>query len=89
MKVELFQSAGCRQCASTRDELKKAAEIAVPGLVWREVDAAAELDYAVDLGVLSLPAVAVDGRLVFSSLPTPGQLGKELSRRASKAVNGY
>lgn len=88
MKVELFHSAGCKQCAATREALRNAAEKAVPGLVWREVDAAMELDYAVDLGVMSLPAVAVDGMLVFPSLPTPVQLGQELLRRASGAVRG-
>lgn len=32
-----------------------------------------ELDYAVSLGVLSMPAIAVNGELKFSSLPTPEQ----------------
>jgi predicted thioredoxin/glutaredoxin len=39
-----------------------------------------EMDYAVDHGVLSLPAIVVDGELVFSSLPTPQQLRAALTR---------
>ena len=31
----------------------------------------------------AMPAVAVDGQVVFSSLPTPDQLSNELRRRAA------
>ena len=88
MKVELFHTTGCRNCAAARDHLKAVAERAVPGVVWRDVDAATELDYLVEVGVLSLPAMAVDGELVFSSLPTPAQLAQELQRRATGAALG-
>ena len=88
MKVELFQSAGCKRCAAARDELKALAERAVPGVEWRVVDAATEIDYAVEVGVMSLPAVAVDGELVFSSLPTADQLSRELRRRREGAGHG-
>lgn len=88
MKVELFHAVGCRSCAAARDTLKAVAQRAVPGVVWREVDAAGELDYLLEVGVLSLPALAVDGQLVFSSLPTPAQLADELQRRAGGAALG-
>jgi predicted thioredoxin/glutaredoxin len=64
--------------------LKAAAETAVTGLEWREVNVLDEMDYAVDHGVLSLPAIVVDGELVFSSLPTPRQLRAALTGRTSK-----
>ena len=88
VKVELFHSAGCKRCATARAQLKSAAEQAVPGIVWREIDPADEIDYAVEVGVMSLPAVVVDGQLAFSSLPTPDQLTKELQRRAAGAHHG-
>ena len=88
MKVELFQSAGCKRCAAARDVLKALAERTVPGVEWRIVDAAAEVDYAVEVGVMSLPAVAVDGQLVFSSLPTSDQLSRELLRRSQVGSHG-
>src|SRR5215813_7078580 len=53
----------------------------IPDLVWRELNVLDELDYAVELGVLTLPAIAIDGELVFSSLPAPRQLRRELTRR--------
>lgn len=88
MKVELFQSAGCKRCAAARDVLKALAERTVPGVEWRIVDAAVEVDYAVAVGVMSLPAVAVDGQLVFSSLPTSDQLSRELLRRSQVGSHG-
>lgn len=88
MRVELFHSAGCKRCAAAREGLKSAAEQAVPGVVWRDIDAVNEIDHAVEIGVMSLPAIAVDGQLAFSSLPTPTQLARELQRRAAGASNG-
>lgn len=89
MKVELFQTTGCKRCSAARDSLKSAAQQAVPGLTWRDIDVAQELDYAVELGVMSLPALAVDGQLAFSSLPTPAQLIAELARRTAGERRGH
>lgn len=88
MRVELFQTSGCKRCADSRDALKAVAEQAMPAVVWRDVDVTKELDYAVELGVMSLPALAVDGELAFSSLPTPAQLKAELERRARGGNHG-
>ncbi len=84
MKIELFYTPGCEKCASARDGLRAAAEEAVPGVIWRELNALDELDYAVELGVVTLPAIAIDGRLVFSALPTSRQLRRELTKRTAE-----
>lgn len=89
MKVELFQTDGCKSCKAMRETLKSVAETAVPGVIWRDVDVTAELDYAIEVGVLSLPSMVVDGVLAFSSLPTPAQLTKELQRRAAGGSRGH
>lgn len=82
MKLELFHHPGCARCSAAHSELRAAASEVVPGVVWRDVDATTELDRLLEVGVLSLPALAIDGELAFSSLPTPTQLAKELRRRA-------
>ena len=81
MKVELFYTPGCKKCADARDDLKAAAEQTIPGIIWRELNALDELNYAVELGVATLPALAIDGELVFSSLPTCRQLRRALTER--------
>ena len=81
MKIELFYTPGCEKCATARDDLRAAAEQVIPGIIWRELNALDELDYAVELGVVTLPAIAIDGEVVFSSLPTSQQLRRELAKR--------
>jgi len=81
VKIELFYIPGCEKCATAGDDLKATAEQVIPGIIWRELNALDELDYVVELSVLTLPAVAIDGEMVFSSLPTSGQLRRELSKR--------
>lgn len=82
MKVELFYSPGCAECEAAQAALKAAAHQAVTNIEWRELNVLEELDYAVELGVLSLPSIAVDGELVFTALPTPKQLHEALHRRS-------
>lgn len=82
MKIELFYAPGCTQCADNRDRLKTAAQQAAD-IDWYELDVMANLDHAVDLGVLTLPAIAIDGVLEFPSLPSEKQLLEAIVRRAS------
>jgi predicted thioredoxin/glutaredoxin len=85
MKVELFHSPGCAECKAAQARLRAAAQEAVKDLEWREVSAVEALDYAIELGVLSLPSIAIDGELAFTSMPTPEQLCEALLRRTVKA----
>lgn len=80
----MFFSPGCVECAAARASLKDAAEKASSNIEWRDVNVLDELDYAVELGVLTLPSIVVDGELMFSSLPTPRQLREALIRREGR-----
>lgn len=80
IKVEVFSSPGCGKCGHAREVLRKlAAEIG--GVEWREVNVLEEMDYAVALGVMSTPAIAIDGELVFSGLPSAAKLRGALAER--------
>lgn len=82
VKIEVIASPGCKKCASAQGELRAIA-VSVLGedhLVWRAINVLEELDYAVSLGVLSMPAIAVNGELTFPSLPTPEQFRAALLR---------
>jgi len=74
-KIEIISAPGCKKCAGAQRELRAIATAVLGerGLDWREVNVLEELDYAVSLGVLSMPAIAVNGELRFSSLPTADQ----------------
>ena len=81
MRIELFYTPGCEKCAETKDELRAAAKELIPDASCRELNALDELDYAVELGVVTLPSIAIDGNVVFSSLPNPRQFRRELRKR--------
>jgi hypothetical protein len=86
MKVEMFYTPGCSDCVAAHARLRTAAQEAVKNLVWRELNVLDELDYAVELGVLTLPSIAVDGKLVFTSMPTVAQLRTALIERSKGRV---
>ena len=82
LKVEVFSSPGCGKCVQAKTVLKAVAEALGPDKVtWREVNILEEMDYAVDLGILSTPALAIAGELVFTSLPSADRLRVELACR--------
>ena len=75
LKVEVFSSPGCTRCGQAKDVLRKVAEEIGGGRIeWREVNVLDEIDHAVKLGVLSTPAIAVNGKLVFTALPSAKKL---------------
>ncbi len=82
IKVEVFSSPGCGRCARAKDELRKIAEeFGEDRIQWRDVNVVEEIDHTVSMGVLSTPAIAIDGELVFSSLPSAKRLRKALEQR--------
>ena len=81
MKVEIFHTPGCSACVAAHEELRTVAHDAVKDLDWREVNILDQLDYAVELGVLTLPSIVIDGQLVFTSKPTVTQLRAALIER--------
>ncbi|HED11519.1 MAG TPA: glutaredoxin, partial [Caldithrix abyssi] len=79
---EILSSPGCTKCSQARERLKRLAKERFPGqLEWREVNIMEELDYAVELGVLSTPAIAVDGKLEFKGLPSLDTLQSFIQNR--------
>lgn len=89
LRVEVFSAPGCASCARAKDELKRmVAELGNERIEWREVSVPEELDYAVELGVLSTPAIAVNGRLVFSTLPSAKKLRAALEAEMRKSFRG-
>ena len=82
LKIEVFSSPGCSKCGHAKDVLKNLAdELGGEKIQWREVNILDEMDYAVELGVLSTPSIAINNELVFASLPSAKKLRAELESR--------
>lgn len=85
IKVEVFSSPGCTKCSVAKEVLQKmATELGNENVQWQEVNVLTELDHAVALGVMSTPAIAIDGELVFTGLPSEKKLKGELEKRLKK-----
>lgn len=84
MKVEMFVIPGCSECAAARARLRAAAQKVAKNLEWRELNVLDDLDYAVELGVMT--SIVIDGELVFSSTPTVAQLRDALIERHGARV---
>ncbi len=82
IQVEVFSSPGCSKCSHGKEVLRQLVEeIGSDRIQWREVNILQELDHAVELGVLSTPSIAINGQLVFTSLPSARKLRAELEDR--------
>ena len=85
INVEVFSSPGCGKCGHAKDVLRKITQEMGGGIEWREVNILEELDYAVRLGVMSTPAIAVNGKLVFTALPSAAKLRLALEQALREA----
>ena len=85
IKVEVFSSPGCGKCGHAKEVLRKIAQEMGGEIEWREVNILEELDYAVRLGVMSTPAIAVNGKLVFTALPSAAKLRLALEQALREA----
>ena len=78
--IELFSSPGCGRCRQTAEMLSELVhELGTESIDWRLVDVVEELDYAVALGVLATPAIAIGGRLVCTGAPNRERLRRLIS----------
>ena len=84
INVEVFSSPGCGKCGHAKDVLRTIAQEMGDQIAWREVNILEELDYAVRLGVMSTPAIAVNGKLVFTALPSAAKLRQALAQALSE-----
>ncbi len=90
IKVELFIGPGCNRCAHAKERLQHVVDaIGSDRLEWRSVEVLDEIDYAVATGVLSTPAIAVDGKLIFTSLPSSTRLRRSLEGRLAQETLGH
>jgi len=84
--VEVLTASGCARCQGAKALVKAVvAELADPRIDSREVDVIEQIDHAVKLGVLRVPAIAIGGELVFSAAPSKNQLRRAIQSRLAGA----
>lgn len=84
-KVEVFTAPGCGKCGKAKHVLAAIVnQMGADRFEWREINILHEMDYAIELGVLSTPSIAINGELVFTALPSAKQLEKTLTDYAAR-----
>lgn len=80
--VEVFSSPHCDRCGKTKQFVKDIVEeMNLEQLQWREVNVIEEIDYAVEVGVLSTPTIAINGDLAFTGMPSKESFLNSLKTR--------
>jgi len=80
--VEVLTASGCGRCQKVRALAREVITELGDGRVrYCEINVIEGIDYAVELGVLSTPAIALNGELVFASTPSPAKLRRAIQRR--------
>lgn len=89
LNIELFTTNACQRCHKAKRRLKTVIDeyaanldesLACNTINYSELDVVEQLDYAVYLGILTTPAIAFNGKLVFSATPSTKQLSDEIIR---------
>lgn len=80
--IELFSANACNRCDKAKQCIKAVVdEFGEDIILYREYDVLEKLDYAVSLGILATPAIAINSELVFSGMPSIERLRDEIKRR--------
>jgi len=81
VNIELISTFSCRRCQKAQEKVQEMIkELNNESVFYHEVNVINHIDYAVQLGVLRTPAIAINGKLVFTSLPSMAQFKKILAR---------
>ena len=74
--IEMFTSPGCADCPAVKKMLKKITDKLKGDITVEEVDITSDPTRAAQYGVMSVPAIAINGILKFVGVPS----GEELER---------
>ena len=80
--IELFSASTCNRCGNAKKRIQMLIdELGDDRVKYRELDVLQELDYAVSLGILTTPSIAINGQLIFAGMPSIKRLNNELKSR--------
>ncbi len=79
LNLEIFSSPYCEVCVKAMEMARSViAEIGSDNIELRKVDIVEEKDYAVELGLIWAPAVAINGKIHFRLIPSKAELKQSL-----------
>jgi len=82
--VEEFMSPGCVGCPAAKQMLKELSEELKGEITIEEVDITVDTTRAAQYGIMSVPAIAINGELKFMGVPKKKELKKALEEEAER-----
>jgi len=82
--VEDFMSPGCVGCPVVKEMLKSLSEELSGEITVEEVDITVDSARAAQYGIMSVPAIAINGELKFMGVPKKEELKKVLMEELNK-----
>jgi thioredoxin 1 len=82
--IEEFMSPGCVGCPAVKEMLKGLSEELSGEITIEEVDITVDTSRAAQYGVMSVPAIAINGELKFMGVPKKEELKKALQEELDK-----
>ena len=82
--VEDFMSPGCVGCPVVKEMLKSLSEELSGEITVEEIDITVDTTRAAQYGVMSVPAIAINGELKFMGVPKKEELKKALQEELNK-----
>ena len=82
--VEEFMSPGCVGCPVAKQMLKELSEELKGEIIVEEVDITVDTTRAAQYGIMSVPAIVINGVLKFMGVPKKEELKKELEEETGR-----
>jgi glutaredoxin len=83
-RVQVLSTPGCAGCARAKQMIADAlAEH--PELDWEEIDLTEQPDLAARYGIMSVPAIVIDGTLEFTTVPKPDALHAKIAAAITRS----
>ena len=71
ISIEIFCAPNCNRCGKAVELVKQIAEdMDNTNIQWQKLNVVDNIDYAVALGVRATPAIAINGKLAFTTTPS-------------------
>ena len=82
--VEEFMSPGCVGCPAVKEMLEELSEELSGEVTVEEVDITIDTTRAAQYGIMSVPAIAINGALKFVGVPTKEELKNALAEELER-----
>jgi len=82
--VEEFMSPGCVGCPAAKQMLEELSEELKGEITIEEVDITVDTTRAAQYGIMSVPAIVINGMLKFMGVPKKEELKKALEEEAGR-----